>query len=119
MISEFAQSCFDHLVVVIRSDYCDTAVGLSRNLKKTGLEPSVTGHHYAEQIKDCIRRANIPGMFAPPREIDKTRGAQRGKTDCRFHCIDGPEEEEREGKYFHLAVHKDCDYLVHRNIFLK
>ena len=23
--------------------------------------------------------------LAPPREIDKTRGAQRGKTECRFH----------------------------------
>ena len=102
MISEFAQSCFDHLVVVIRSDYCDTAVGLSRNLKKTGLEPSVTGHHYAELIKDCIRRANIPGMFAPPREIDKTRGAQRGKmtADSLFiMSTNDALQEEREGKY--------------------
>ena len=27
----------------------------------------------------------IPGMYAPPSKIDKICGAQRGKTDCRFH----------------------------------
>ena len=63
---------------------------------------------------------------APPREIDKTRGAQRGKTDCRFHWwplfitpTNYALEEERVGKYFHLTLWTDCDYLVHRNTFLK
>ena len=28
-------------------------------------------------------------------------------------------EEERVGKYFHLTLCTDCDYLVHRNTFLK
>ena len=37
----------------------------------------------------CSSRPTPPrgktGCPAPPCEIDKTRGAQRGKTDCRFH----------------------------------
>ena len=28
-------------------------------------------------------------------------------------------EEEREGKYFHLTLCTDCDYLVHKNTFFK
>ena len=63
---------------------------------------------------------------APPRKIDKSRGAQRGKTDCRFHWwplfitpTNYALEEEREGKYFHLTLCTDCDYLVHKNTFFK
>ena len=91
----------------------------------------------------CYRRHRwcpfLPGMLAPrknrllrpakqalPREIDKTRGAQRGKTDCKFHWwppfitpSNYALEEERVGKYFHLTLWTDCDYLVHRNTVLK
>ena len=41
---------------------------------------------------------------APPREIDKTRGAQQGKTDCRFQTspdsIDGPFSNYKSRKIF-------------------
>ena len=58
---------------------------------------------------------------APPREMDKTRRAQRGKTDCKFHWwplfITATLEKERVRKAFHLTLCTDCDHLVHGNAF--
>ena len=56
--------------------------------------------------------------LAPPREFDKIRESQRGKTDF-ITPTNYALEEERVGKYFHLTLCIDCDYLVHKNAFLK
>ena len=60
------------------------------------------------------------GFPAPPREIDKTRGAKLTALVGSFHyyklCIRG---EKRVDKYFHLTLCTDCDYLVHRSTLLK
>ena len=82
------------------------------------------------------RHSSEPGMPAPPHEKQalprptlwnwQTREAQWGKTDCRFHWwpffitpTNYASEEEREGKPFHLTLCADCEYLVHKNTFLK
>ena len=87
---------------------------------RPGLEGYILGMLAPPRKKQALPRP------APPRKIDKSRGAQRGKTDCRFHWwslfitpTNYALEEEREGKYFHLTLCTDCDYLVHKNTFFK
>ena len=77
-------------------------------------------------ISSLESRDACPEENRLPREIDKNRGAQRGKTYCRFHwrplfitTTNYALEEERVRKSFHLNLCSDCDYLVHRNTFLK
>ena len=39
----------------------------------------------AQRKNRLPRPAPQKAGLAPPRKIDEIRGAQRGKTDCRFH----------------------------------
>ena len=72
------------------------------------------------------------GMLAPPRKkqasprpVKLTKPVGRSGAKPTTDSNDGPFssnyalEEERVGKYFHLTLCTDCDYLVHNNTFLK
>ena len=75
----------------------------------------------------CQKLLSVPGMLTPrknglprptrknqalprPAEIDKTRGAHRGKADCTLHRL----SPHIWGKANYLVLCTSCDYLVYR-----
>ena len=70
-----------------KCNQCDYASSVAGNLRRH--LKSHSGEKSYKSGMDAPPRGKT-GCPAPPRKIDEIRGAQRGKTDCRFHSYPFP-----------------------------